>query len=378
MRKYITLFVLLINFAVYGVEFSPVNIMSLRQMSMGGVSVTTSEDDHALNQNPASLTNIDSFRLKVLYLNAGGNTKGIDLVKDITSLSSSATQSDQLSVVRRYVPSKIDYSFSISPILSMSWKGFGLGMYTSTKVNGLIGNLAQPVLKLSGGVDNVFGLGFAKELSYRNWTYDFGIAVKYVAKGILYSKSTGKDIYEKNVADLLSSSNDDSTGDVDMYFVSGPAIDLGIKSDYTFMDYTGSYGFSFKNVYSSLSGTQISESGGVETEQNVSGKLPFNASFGFSIDDEFVGVGQLLVAMDYRFISHVSNFRKNLFMGVEKKLFNGILSLRGGLHHGFIVGGFGLNFKIFHLDYAMFGEEFGEKIGHDGRVSQHFKIAFMY
>ena len=287
-------------------------------MAMGGVSVTTSEDDHALNQNPASLTNIESFRLKVLYLNAGGNTKGIDLVKDILGLSSSATQAEQLNLVRQYVPSKIDYALSISPLVSMSWKGFGLGLYSSTKVNGLIGNLAQPVLKLSGGVDNVFGLGFAKELSYKNWTYDFGIAVKFVSKGILYSKSTGKNIYEQNVADLLSAAKDDSTGDIDMYFVSGPAVDLGIKSDYTFMDYKGSYGFSFKNVYSSLSGTQISEAGGVQTEENISGTLPFNASFGFSIDDEFVGIGQLLVAMDYRFISHVSNFRKNLFMGVEK------------------------------------------------------------
>ena len=63
-------------------------------------------------------------------------------------------------------------------------------------------------------------------------------------------------------------------------------------------------------------------------------------------------------------------------VGAEKKISK--IALRGGINQGYIGGGIGINLTVFHVNYAFFGEELGEKIGYNSLLTHNIQFGFSF
>ena len=61
----------------------------------------------------------------------------------------------------------------------------------------------------------------------------------------------------------------------------------------------------------------------------------------------------------------------------NKKL-SPLISLRGGIHEGFIVGGFGINIFLVKLDYAFFAEEYSSTLGEETLETHSVTIGVLF
>jgi len=111
--------------------------------------------------------------------------------------------------------------------------------------------------------------------------------------------------------------------------------------------------------------------------EDVSVELPVSTVLGIAMTPELPYVGQFELAADYHMYPSTTFFT-GLYMGVEKKFFGNLVSLRTGLSQGYPVFGAWLDLMVFHLNYAYFSKELGSVAGADP-ISYHMvEMGFLF
>ena len=368
------------------------NLQSFKQRSMGGASIAISHDESAIYQNPAGLY-LSKFRVKLPRIGLHANrqiTDESDKIRDLLH-NDKGNGSKQLAILKDLVPKTIGLKYSALPIVSWTWRGIGVGVMTEGAIKGTLLNKADPQLRIEGHNDIVPAIGIAQEFYIFGPTM-IGASAKYIKRHVIYNKETGEDFWRigsSKLIELINSDNDDDDDLPSTYTVDGIGFDIGLlrKMDSTWLG-NGHWGVSIRNIGAVLSGEkEITGNRTVDASQ----ELPLSAGIGFGTDVSLFSevpvinwvLSDLNIAADYYVVSPHSKFLRNLKMGVEKKLFWDMLKLRGGLNDGYIVGGAGLDLRIWkipilHISYSYYVEEFGENLGDNPQEFQAIELGILF
>jgi hypothetical protein len=129
---------------------------------------------------------------------------------------------------------------------------------------------------------------------------------------------------------------------------------------------------SVRNIGSSLSGSR--EVASVNESAQVN--LPIETTIGIAMTPKLPLIGDILMAADYT-VSPSDSIYTSLHLGVEKKLFFDTVNLRCGVNQGYLVGGIGIDLRIFHFDYVYFAKELGHTAGDKPDLMHAIEIGFL-
>ena len=69
---------------------------------------------------------------------------------------------------------------------------------------------------------------------------------------------------------------------------------------------------------------------------------------------------------------------KNIYVGIEKKFLQDVVTLRGGLHQGYPTAGVAIDAWILHLQYAFYTEELGDKVGANPQTYHAVELGLLF
>lgn len=348
-------------------------IRNIRQMALGGTSVAVGRDADVLHQNPAGLMNLTRTHVRFPRFSMGLGQDILDNLSDIQDIDDQSSESAQTELLESLVPMDVIMSFYASPI-SVSRKGFGAAAFAGGAISGKLKNPVNPKLELSGSIDFAPTVGIAREKTLFGKETDIGISVKYISRSTLYDKQTGSETFRYSTDEILDSvNNDEDLVDGDFYSLNGLAFDIGMLRPLHFWGSEGQWGLTVRNLGGSLSGDKEVNGETIDSDQT----LPVTMTAGLGITKDLPFVGNTDLYADWKFMSPDNGIYKNLYFGAEKQVLK-YLNLRGGVHQGYIVGGFGFSFYLIHMDYAYFVEELGEKVSYDPNPMHVFQIGFLF
>lgn len=348
-------------------------LKGFRQRGMGGAGVAVANDLEALIINPACLSQIKGLKFRLVGGRVEINQKAIDKQDKLTDiLNNLKNQKELATLIKEIVPSKLAANASATPFTGIGWTGFGVGLFAqgNSFIEGL--NQGNPRFQFTGLSDLVGAAGLALNVNvFGIMPMVFGGSGKYVVRTNTYgTDGTNTVVYQfTDIMKMMNDSSSSSTKSPGYYQVSGLAFDFGGLSKFDTPVGLGRFGFVVKNIAGELTGDKtINE----VTTTGFSEQLPIVSTLGFGLDTSipFPFIGGLLTdltfAADYDIVSKETSPYKKLHIGVEKSLlWWNMLKLRAGLDQGFIVGGFGVDFLAFHLNYVSYTNARGSEIGID-------------
>ncbi|MCP4051103.1 MAG: conjugal transfer protein TraF [bacterium] len=335
---------------------------SIRQLGMGGAGVALSFDEHALHKNPAGLIKAERS-LRIAGVRAGLNQYIVDNASTFEKIAYTKDLTKRLDYVKKIIGSELGANINVSPLLSYTSEGFGIGAFGKAAITGSAKDRTEPRLELEGAGYGVVKLGIARNIELAGKSFSFGISGGYVHRAELYNDKTGSSTFLQDISNLLEKEEFNPT-----YFsANGWTCNLGVLTSIETPIGSGNMGIAVNNLISNI--TEIKPVNNV-TQKNEK-QLPFTTTIGIGLETKLPDyipllsdfAGAFTVAADYRIISPESSLFKNLYMGIEKKILDKRVILRGGLNQGFVVGGLGIDLSILHLNYAYFTEESGSEIG---------------
>jgi hypothetical protein len=345
--------ILSLTSAVFGTE-PGVAFKGISQMGMGGAGVAIVSNEHSLYLNPANLVNISLPGIKAPRMLVGINSEIATKYTDMMNLSSGSGTTDLISNLNSLVPLKIGAEIAASPLLAITNPSFGIGVFTSFSFTDTMSKSLK--MKLSTLTDAGLYIGGARWFELFGKQVAGGLSLKYLQRVRTYN-ATGGLTYEWTMDDMLAFQNDE-TPPIDVFSGTGIGADVGFLTKIDTFLGSGNLGLVFNNVATTLQGKvyRIDSSSTAELEEK-SLTLPMTATLGLGVKTGVPVVGKFLgevdLAIDYQVVSSETSFFKKLNIGTEARILNESLRLRGGLNHGFIVGGFGWDFLIFKFDFAM-------------------------
>jgi hypothetical protein len=337
---------------------------SIRHKAMGGAGVAISFDEHALYKNPACLSRCGlDFKLPRFRFEA---TDDIFNSQDkFETLMNSQSMLDQFNAARALIGSEFGINLGISPLLSFTMENFAVGAFANGHLLGSIKNQTDPRVELEGYVDSTAQVGFSRKVTFADKTFALGWSGGMVGRTTIYDETTGKDIYSINLLDSIIKGAEISP---QSKYAVGWTFNMGMLTSVDTMIGSGHFGLVINNMLSELTETRTAYEEGIILEDI---RLPMTMTMGLGIETSIPKsvpffsdfIGDFTAAIDYKIISPDSSMFKNLYMGVEKKILGDRIILRGGINQGYIVGGFGVDLYILHLNYAYYSEEAGSDIG---------------
>ena len=371
------LFSILLSSTTYGYQ-EVYEFHNIRQKAMGGTHVSTAKNSTTFYQNPAYLQLEKKFKISIPKIAVGFNTDIINNLDDINTLSSSTEDiSKQIEVLKSLVPLKGAFSGNIQPVLTFTKKGFGLTTTVESKVGFDLKQKTAPKLQAEGSINTNYQLGFGHTINYLDKEIHIGVSTKYISRAILYDAQNGNNIFELDQVEIIKAFNGLSEFEADSYTIKGFGVDLGTLYQYETKYGNAMAGITVKNILSSLSGSQNITTGNTTESYDVNTKDNLVVSIGNNIIYKIPYLGKLEIATDYNLIAPTQSFFKRIHLGAEKKV-TPILSLRGGINQGFIVGGFGINLFLIKIDYAYFAEEFSGSLGKNVVESHNIQLGMLF
>lgn len=371
---------LLISGSIFGADARDIRLTSIRQKAMGGVAVGIAKNDAALYQNPAGLTRVKNFYVKLPRVEVGVRKETYDARKGIQDLlKDDLSDSERIQKLQDLTPLDLGFSVAVNPLIAITapWgnngAAVGIGAYGVAEVLGQLKRPASPYIELTGGADLVPTIGTARYFSFFNRKVALGASFKYIHREQIYDKQTGADKATFSQTEIIRHINDTEEQKINTYSLTGFGVDLGMQVPFETLNTNGRWGLVVRNLGAELKG----EKEVLGVDQDSTQTLPVTAALGFEVDRRLPLLGKMTFAADYNVVSPDSDFTKNTHLGIEKNLFFNRLSLRGGVNQGFLVGGVGLDLYLFKLDYAFYAEEMGEKIGNDSRLSHYVQIGIL-
>lgn len=384
-------------------------LQSLRQRAMGGVGIATSVEfpttskrrashyyEEGLKNNPAALA-YSSFSVKMPRIGVGVNSDTLDKYEKFESLMEDTdNDADQIDAIKDLAPLNIGIKGHLSPGLSLTTKGFGIGVFAETTYFGeLYETPLDVILEVEGYTDLVPVIGFGQEFDLMGSPTAIGVSAKFINRSRLYDEVTGDDVLSYNLDQMLKIINDqDGQKEAAFSELTGVGFDIGFMRKIDSYKYgKGAWGVVFQNIGATLTGEKTLRPDGVTEEvHSISEEIPMTATLGFSLTTPLLNrllnssawlIGDTVVAADYMFISENTDFKKNLHMGIEQSLLYDTFRLRGGINQGYVVGGIGFDlaigaFPILHVNYSVYTEEFGENVGNNPIEFQAIEVGVLF
>ena len=376
-------FALMSTFTFGSENESDLLFSSIRQQAMGGISTATSESAAALYQNPAGLSNLGGFHLKFPRIRAMLGTEGLEKMQDISDIATEdGDESAQLDMLQALVPMNQIFGFGLYPLVSVSMPGLAAGIYVDSAFSAALTRRTSPTLHVIGQVDASGMIGISDNFDILGEEISIGATFKYISRSKIYNKNTGEMFFELGQGDILANINGLQEDRPDFLSMSGFGVDIGFLKPLEGIN--GNIGLVIKNIGASLEGEMsLKDDAGNYSTSTVTGEIPVTAKLGFSVEQDFefipvVGslLGETTFGIDYEIISDESSMYKKLHMGFEKEIL--FLKLRGGLNQGYVVGGFGLDLYILHLNYVYNTYEAGEEIGMEPKSFHTLEIGVLF
>jgi len=368
---------LLITTSTYGFQ-EVYDFHNIRQKAMGGTQVATIKNSTSFYQNPAFLALEKTFKIEIPKIEISINKDLVDKMSEFSSLTSSSEDEEaQIDTLKNLVPLKAAAGGNILPVLTFTKKGFGLTAYGKSKIGAQLKRKTSPTLYVQGQTNIVSHLAIATQFDVANSPLYVGISPKYTYRTIFYDKQTGNETFVMTQSDLLKLANDLADFEPDVYNLSGFGLDVGALYSYTTSEGEGLAGITVQNLFSNLSGTQVVSSNTVTETKDVSVNDSLIVTLGNTMIYDLPVFKKFEFSVDYNLVAPTTSFLKRVHIGFEKKL-TPILSLRGGLNQGFIVGGFGVNLFVVKFDYAYFAEEMSNSIGKNTIKSHNIQFGLLF
>ena len=376
-------FALMSTFTFGSENESDLLFSSIRQQAMGGISTATSESAAALYQNPAGLSNLGGFHLKFPRIRAMLGTEGLEKMQDISDIATEdGDESAQLDMLQALVPMNQIFGFGLYPLVSVSMPGLAAGIYVDSAFSAALTRRTSPTLHVIGQVDASGMIGISDNFDILGEEISIGATFKYISRSKIYNKNTGEMFFELGQGDILANINGLQEDRPDFLSMSGFGVDIGFLKPLEGIN--GNIGLVIKNIGASLEGEMsLKDDAGNYSTSTVTGEIPVTAKLGFSVDQDFAFIpilggllGETTFGIDYEIISDESSMYKKLHMGFEKEIL--FLKLRGGLNQGYVVGGFGLDLYILHLNYVYNTYEAGEEIGMEPKSFHTLEIGVLF
>jgi len=364
-------------------------VTNLRQRAMGGVGTAVMFDEMALMHNPAGLA-YSKFDIDLMNFGLAAGQDGIDKVQEVADLQDKKDDDAAVAqAIKDLVPLNIDMVQTFAPLFSLTAPGFGIGMFSQAQLHGRLIRKTEPRLSLEAYADAAPAVGIAHEFNIWGPT-SIGMAVKIPTRVETYDKSTGERVFEMDLIDIQNLIADkENKKEPGVMALQGVAFDLGVLRRFDSYKYgKGYYGVAVRNIGGTLQGDQELTESGVDHTHTFTEELPIVSSVGFSYEAPLGNIprvgpllGTILFAGDWQFVSPESDFKRNIHLGMEKKLW--IFRLRGGVNQGYIVGGVGIDikawiFNIIHLDYANYTEELGGSLGDRPTQYQALELQLLF
>lgn len=322
--------VFIVSLSTRGQELEPLGY-SVRALGMGNAFTTVVDSDEALFYNPAGLSRVSGFYLKLLDPYVGVN--GEEALTAAQSLSQS--NGDIGAVIQSLNNNSV-------------WAGFG-GKASFTMDNFAIALYDQAVLSMYIP-DPIF-----PTLNMR-YTNDYGIATGFsmlagpglsIGFGIRSIQRTGGDV-PIGLDTLASATSSELTALLNKKG-RGYGIDIGFLWEID-TPIKPKLAYTFKNA----GGVTFSDdSGSNNPPPSIDGQQTIGMGLEFDI-----GAGDILVALDYNFWNDTSiELGKKVNIGIEFDL--PLIQARAGLHQGYYTLGATMDLAVLQLDVATYGVEQG-------------------
>ena len=384
-RGWVLLFILLLSLSgpkeILFAETVPQRVFYLkspRMAALGGLHATMAEDLTTLWNNPAGLYELESqFRISEATFNLGGPVFSLSNIllraaggEDVDVL---LTDPDVLKLVKG-----IYTSFDMTGPISFGYVGKGLGfaiLNGSSIEAKSVGSttfgfsVSERILLYGGYAFRVFPFG--------DTPVDTGINLKTFVQGTTAFQRTLLEIPDlaKEGADLLMNSPFSLTSgigiDAGVLFPLSSSVKLGIVARNLFTPTT-------RSAYTSLDAFLSKE----QPSPGVKGNVPMDLSVGVQYAPS-LGVMELYfrklrIMVDYNdsldFLTHPStavNPVLKVGIGAEVQVLE-VLWIRAGISQGLLACGFGLDYGVIQVNFAVYGTEQSVEPG----IRPVFNIAF--
>ena len=167
---------------------------------MGGVGIATSVEfpttskrrashyyEQGLKNNPAALA-YSSFSFKMPRVGLALNSDTLDKMEDFERLmEDTEDDADQVDAIKDLAPLNIGVKAQLSPGLSFTTKGFGIGVFAETTYFGeLYETPLDVIMKVEGYTDIVPVIGFGQEYDLMGSPTAIGVSAKFINRSRLY------------------------------------------------------------------------------------------------------------------------------------------------------------------------------------------------
>ncbi|MCB0347470.1 MAG: hypothetical protein KDD37_01475 [Bdellovibrionales bacterium] len=317
---------------------------------MGNAFTAVADNHDAIYYNVAGLNKIDGMYLTFMDPYFGIND--ITEIQDALEESDGSTGDDFADFIREIYGQNIWAVAGAKAGITM--KNFSLHYYDQGELNAYMTNPAFPTLELTFKNDIGFHLGLAYELVPN---FAMGIGVRSISR-------TGG-TYDVSVETLEDLDSDTIKDEITREGV-GYGVDLGFMYTIKGASATSSIGFSMHNV------GDIAFRTGAGKEPPTSEKSYTSLGLATQFDLPLITI---IPALDYKFIDRNDiDIGKKLDLGLEIDF--PLLTVRGGLHHGYYTYGATVDLAFLQIDLASYSEELGAYPGQleDRRYLAQIKI----
>ncbi|MCK5094313.1 MAG: hypothetical protein KAR18_06285 [Spirochaetes bacterium] len=343
-----TLLLLSISTLIAAVNTEPLARPVIPQVrAMGGAFTAVANDEKAVFYNPAGYAAIDEGKISVFSLSTIANI-------DRSALKVYGALARGVNV---FLPSNQEEYFSnttiamgvVGPIyFGRVGNDFGFSFYNSfsSTLDSRPGGFA-PFAEYLAYSDLGFVGGYGFELPFLKNLYA-GFNLKVILRAKIETSGT--------LADVLSTLEDTSHtplakaigfgGDVGFLYRPVPSFSVGFAVTDFFVTW--------------FSDWQIMTFSEEEYPRSyIKPRIPFGvALYPLAISGKTEDVDRLVIALDYSDLLDYTSFLSNIKLGVSFRSLK-VISVYGGFDGGFLAGGVGLSFKIFHTCLVYYVDELG-------------------
>jgi hypothetical protein len=328
---------------------------------MGNASVAVVDDRYSLFNNPAGLGFFKEhmeLSISPLFLHLDKNFFDIAgfLLKNEKKLKDPNTYDQAFFNDFNEIDAKWA-ELGYLPEATFATRRFGFGMYNvlSTRISAETGHFI-PKLGLGGNEDLVLTAAYAHRIKE---IFSVGASFKYIYRVVLPDSILGFTDTYKFSKELQNSALGGNMG----AFLDLGHLERGFGFDVGGMANVGEalrFGLAVQDLFEYLDGDFKHVRVGLGSAYRIlpATRIPF--------------IKDLIVAMDIKDIFLKDSFFNKLYMGTELDMH--LAALRLGLNQGYPTFGFGLNFFIFHVDYAYLTEEAGFYPGQIPKSAHRFSL----
>lgn len=375
--KYSYFFCLVFGFSsLFAQTFSPIptNIESARLAGFGGAYTSLEAGIDTLSTNPAALANVNKrWSFARLSMNIDGPIFEIP-----TIMQSDEMTNDLLDLIAQNRGVHLGTALTGPIAFALVDRNFGFGIFNRSIV---IGDLpAITSAKVLVGEEILLTGAYGLDVySIQNHSFALGLQLKGYFQTFLGQTGTALSV--------ISTFENLDLNEIPAFLSIGFGIDVGFiyrfgknfQAGLVCKDlFTPVYTSEYASFSEYLDGTPIDK----PTNTRLDPQLNFGISYSVPVPADWIVFSGFKIMADYKnmldFLKPVyRNPILNLAFGTELT-FMDVVSLRAGLHEGYLASGLGLNLTYFVIDFAMYGSELGLEPGARPNLNMAFSISFEY